>query len=164
MELYDKQIQSIVKSLKTECYIWFAALVLLTAMCFILGPELVRSRDTLAISFQTLLLLVMLTGLPGTFIWFRNRMKKLVTVSDIPLRLSRYEMFARIRQAIFFLFGAMILVIQVFTIMKGAPMLLLVVVVLAFFILPSRARLMMEAGLLKTEEEVEEDEEDMGSE
>jgi hypothetical protein len=164
MELYEKQIHAIVKSLKMEFYIWAVALVLLAVMSFLFGPSMPKLNLDTAIALQSILLLLMLTGLPGTFIWFRDRMKALLLVDDIALRLNRYETYSRIRQGVFFLFGFLILVLQVFTVMKGAPMLFLVVAVLTIFILPSRGRLMLEAGFLKPEEEEHEDEEDMGSE
>jgi hypothetical protein len=123
-----------------------------------------KFEPSLTVSLQSVLLLLLLGGLPGVFIWFRNKMTALTKVSDIEKRLVKYEGYSRIRQAVFFVFGLLILFMYVFTVMKGAPMLFLMVLVLSMFILPSRGRLMMETGLLKTEEEAEKNEEDMGSE
>lgn len=164
MERYEKQIQAIVKSLKTEMYIWSVAIALLAVMSLYFAPLMRKLDPSLTITLQSVLLLLMLGGLPGTFIWFRNKMKDLLQEADLVKRLHRYETYSRIRQASFFIFGLLVLFMYVFTNMKGAPMLFLVVVVLSMFILPSRGRLLMEAGLLKPEEEMEKDEEDMGSE
>ena len=164
MERYEKQIQAVVKSLKTEMYIWTVALAVLALMSLFFAPQMKKLEPSLTITLQSVLLLLMLGGLPGIFIWFRNKMKDLLAETDIERRLNRYETYSRIRQALFFVFGLLVLSMYVFTNMKGAPMLFLVVVVLSMFILPSRGRLLMEAGLTKPEEELEKDEEDMGSE
>lgn len=164
MELYEKQIQAVVKSLKTELYIWFAALAVLAVMSVFFASDMKKLDPTLTITLQSILLLLMLLGLPGIFMWFRNKMAVLAKESDIPKRLNRYETYSRIRQSLFFLFGVMVLFMHVFTVMKGAPMLFAVVVLLTMFILPSRGRLIMEAGLTKPEEELEKNEEDLGSE
>jgi len=164
MELYEKQIQAIVKSLKTEMYIWYAALAILAVMSVFFATSMQKLEPGLTITLQSILLLLMLLGLPGTFMWFRNKMTALLKETDIPKRLNRYEGYSRIRQAIFFAFGLMVLFMHVFTIMKGAPMLFAVVILLTMFITPSRGRLIMEAGVAKLEEEVEKNEEDMGSE
>jgi hypothetical protein len=164
MELYEKQIQAIVKSLKTEMYIWYAALAILAVMSVFFAPSMKKLEPNLTITLQSILLLLMLLGLPGTFMWFRNKMTALLKETDIPKRLNRYENYSRIRQALFFVFGLLVLFMHVFTVMKGAPMLFAVVVVLTMFITPSRGRLIMEAGMTKPEEVVEKNEEDMGSE
>ena len=164
MELYEKQIQAIVKSLKTEMYIWFGTLAILAVMSVFFAPQMKKFEPSLTITLQSILLLLMLLGLPGIFMWFRNKMAELAKVTDIPKRLSRYENYSRIRQSLFFLFGFMVLFMHIFTIMKGAPMLFAVVILLTMFILPSRGRLIMEAGLAKPEEEAKKNEEDMGSE
>lgn len=164
MERYEKQIQAVVKSLKTEMYIWTVALVVLAVMSLFFAPQMKKFEPSLTITLQSILLLVMLGGLPAIFIWFRNKMNALLLEADVVRRLNRYETYSRIRQASFFVFGLLVLFMYVFTNMKGAPMLFLVVVVLSMFILPSRGRLLMEAGLTKPEEELEKDEEDMGSE
>lgn len=164
MERYEKQIQAVVKSLKSELYIWLAALILLAVMGIFFGPHIPKFEPSLTIALQSALLLLMLGGLPGVFIWFRNRMRVLANVEDVELRLIHYETYSRIRQAAFFVFGLLVLFMHVFTNMKGAPMLFLVVVVLGLFILPSRGRVIMEASLIKPEEEAEKNEEDMGSE
>lgn len=164
MDRYEKQLSAIVKSLKTEMYLWFGALAVLAVMSLYFGPLMKKFEPSLTVSLQSILLLLLLGGLPGVFIWFRNKMTALTKVSDIEKRLVKYEGYSRIRQAVFFVFGLLILFMYVFTVMKGAPMLFLMVLVLSMFILPSRGRLMMETGLLKTEEEAEKNEEDMGSE
>ncbi len=164
MERYEKQISAIVKSLKTEMYIWFGALAVLAVMSLFFASKMPKMETSLTISLQSVLLLLMLGGLPGVFIWFRNKMTALSKVMDIEKRLNRYENYSRIRQAAFFVFGLLILFMYVFTVMKGAPMLFLVIIVLTMFILPSRGRLLMEAGLLKPEETAEKNEEDLGSE
>lgn len=164
MELYEKQIQAIVKSLKTECWIWFVTLAILAVMSLFFAPQMKKLEPTLTITLQSVLLLLMLLGLPGIFMWFRNKMAEISKEMDIPKRLNRYESYSRIRQALFFIFGFLILFMYVFTNMKGAPMLFMVIILLTMFILPSRGRLVMEASLVKPEEEVEKNEEDMGSE
>lgn len=164
MERYEKQIQVIVKSLKTECYIWFVTLGILAVMALIFAPDMKKFDPSLTITLQSILLLLMLIGLPGIFMWFRNRMIALLKETDIPKRLNKYETYSRIRQAIFFVFGLLILFLHVFTVLKGAPMLFAVVIVLTMFILPTRGRLVMEAGLLKPEEDAEKNEEEKGSE
>jgi uncharacterized membrane protein len=164
MELYEKQIQAIVKSLKTEMSIWFGTLAILAVMSFYFAHDMKKLEPSLTISLQSVLLLLLMVGLPGVFIWFRNKMAALLLVSDIEKRLNKYETYSRIRQALFFVFGLLILFMNVFTVLKGAPMLLLAVLVLGMFILPSRGRLVMETGLAKPEEVAEKDEEDMGSE
>jgi hypothetical protein len=164
MELYEKQIQAIVKSLKTEMYIWYGALAILAIMSVFFAPSMKKLEPSLTITLQSILLLLMLLGLPGTFMWFRNKMTALVKETDIPKRLNRYENYARVRQALFFVFGFLVLFMHVFTVMKGAPMLFAVVILLTMFIMPSRGRLIMEVGLIKPEEEAEKNEEDMGSE
>jgi len=164
MERYEKQIQVIVKSLKTECWIWFATLAILAVMSVYFAPEMKKLEPTLTITLQSILLLLMLLGLPGIFMWFRNKMTALSKEMDIPKRLNRYETYSRIRQALFFIFGLLVLFMHVFTFMKGAPMLFMVVILLTMFILPSRGRLVMEASLAKPEEEEAKNEEDLGSE
>lgn len=164
MERYDKQIAAIVKSLKTEMYIWFGALAVLAVMSLYFGPIMKKFEPSLNVSLQSVLLLLLLGGLPGVFIWFRNKMAALTKVSDVEKKLAKYEGYSRIRQAVFFVFGLLIEFMYVFTVMKGAPMLFLMVLVLSMFILPSRGRLLMETGLLKSEEEAGKNEEDMGSE
>jgi len=164
MENHENQIQAIVKSLKTECYIWYGALAVLTVMSFMFAPKMQKLEADLTIPLQSALLLLMLGGLPAIFIWFRNRMTALIKVTDIPLRLKRYESYSRVRQGLFFVFGFLVLALNVFTVLKGAPMLFGVVIVLTMFILPSRGRLVMEASLLKPEEEVEKNNEELGSE
>ncbi|HET9571972.1 MAG TPA: hypothetical protein VFP20_11260 [Bacteroidales bacterium] len=164
MEIYEKQIQTIVKSLKTEMYIWYAALSILGVMSVFFAPEMKKFEPGLTITLQSILLLLMLLGLPGTFMWFRNKMTNLLKETDIPKRLNRYETYSRIRQGLFFVFGVLVLFMHVFTIMKGAPMLFAVVIMLTMFIMPSRGRLIMEAGLTKPEDEDEKNNEDLGSE
>jgi Zn-dependent protease with chaperone function len=164
MERYEKQIQALVKSLKTEIYIWFGTLAILAVMSVYFAHAMKKLEPSLTISLQSALLLLLLVGLPGVFIWFRKRMVSLLLVSDIEKRLNKYETYSRIRQAVFFVFGLLILFMYVFTIMKGAPMLFMAVLLLSMFILPSRGRVIMEAGLVKPEEEAEKNEEDMGSE
>lgn len=164
MEIYEKQIQAIVKSLKTECWIWFITLAILAVMSLFFAPQMKKLEPTLTITLQSVLLLLMLLGLPGIFMWFRNKMVELSKEMDVPKRLNRYESYSRIRQALFFIFGFLVLFMYVFTNMKGAPMLFMVVIMLTMFILPSRGRLVMEASLVKPEEEAEKNEEDMGSE
>jgi len=164
MELYEKQILAIVKSLKTECWIWFVTLGILAVMSFFFAPVMKKLEPSLTITLQSVLLLLMLLGLPGIFMWFRNKMAALAKEMDIPKRLNRYETYSRIRQALFFIFGFLVLFMHIFTIMKGAPMLFAVVIVLSLFILPSRGRLIMEASLTKPEDEAEKNEADMGSE
>jgi hypothetical protein len=164
MERYEKQLSAIVRSLKTEMYIWSVALAVLTVMSLYFAPKMTKFDASLTINLQSALLLILLVGLPGIFIWFRNRMTALVLMQDVEKLLVRYETFARIRQAGFFVFALLVLFMYVFTTMKGAPMLLMAIVVLSFFILPSRGRLLMETGLNKTEEELEQNEEDLGSE
>ncbi len=156
MEMYEKQIQSIVKSLKTECWIWFSTLVLLAIMSVYFAPIMKKLEPSLTITLQSILLLLMLLGLPAIFMWFRNKMALLSKEMDIPKRLNQYETYSRIRQALFFIFGFLVLFMHVFTVMKGAPMLFMVVVLLTMFILPSRGRLVMEASLTKPEEVEEE--------
>ena len=172
MDIHEKQIESIVKSLKTECWIWFVALAALAVMSVFFAPVMKKLEPNLTITLQSILLLLMLIGLPGIFMWFRNKMALLSKEMDIPKRLSRYETYSRIRQALFFVFGFLVLFMHVFTIMKGAPMLFMVVILLTMFILPSRGRLTMEASLAKPEEgeafvkedEIEEkDQENLGS-
>lgn len=173
MDLNEKQIEAIVKSLKTECWIWFTALAALAVMSVFFAPAMKKFDPTLTITLQSVLLLLMLIGLPGIFMWFRNKMTAISKEMDIPKRLSRYETYSRIRQALFFVFGLLVLFMHVFTIMKGAPMLFMVVILLTMFILPSRGRLIMEASLSRPEEEgefvkkdelVEKDQENLGSE
>jgi len=164
MEIYEKQIQAIVKSLKTECWIWFATLAILAVMSVYFAPEMKKLQPSLTITLQSILLLLMLLGLPGIFMWFRNKMTALSKEMDIPKRLNRYETYSRIRQALFFIFGLLVLIMHVFTFMKGAPMLFMVVILLTMFILPSRGRLVMEASLAKPEEAEAKNEEDLGSE
>lgn len=164
MELYEKQIQSIVKSLKTESWIWFATLAILAVMSVYFAPIMKKLEPTLTITLQSILLLLMLLGLPVIFMWFRNKMALLSKEMDIPKRLNQYETYSRIRQALFFIFGLLVLFMHVFTYMKGAPMLFMVVILLSMFILPSRGRLVMEASLAKPEEEEAKNEEDLGSE
>ena len=164
MELYEKQIQAVVKSLKTEMYIWFGTLAILAVMSVFFAPQMTKFEPSLTITLQSVLLLLMLLGIPGIFMWFRNKMAVLAKEMDIPKRLNRYEAYSRIRQALFFIFGFLVLFMHIFTIMKGAPLLFAVVILLTMFILPSRGRLIMEAGLAKPEEEAEKNEEDMGSE
>jgi hypothetical protein len=159
----EQQIQAIVKSLKSEFYIWFSILVVLAVLSFVFGGSMDKLNPSLTISLQSLLLLAMLVGIPGTLVWFRNKMKLINEISAIPIRLGRYEKYSRIRQSVFFIMELLVLFMQVFTVMKGALMLFMVVLVISFFIVPSRGRLMMEAGLLKPEE-AEKAEEDMGSE
>jgi hypothetical protein len=164
MERYEKQIQAIARSLKTEMYIWYAALAILAVMSVFFAPDMKKLEPGLTITLQSVLLLLMLLGLPGVFMWFRNKMAALAKETDIPKRLNRYENYARIRQALFFLFGLMVLFMHVFTIMKGAPMLFAVVILLTMFIMPSRGRLLMEAGLTKPEEETGKNENEGGTE
>lgn len=164
MEMYEKQIQTIVKSLKTECWIWFATLAILAVMSVYFAPEMKKLEPALTITLQSILLLLLLIGLPSIFMWFRNKMALLSKEMDIPKRLNRYETYSRIRQALFFIFGLLVLFMHVFTIMKGAPMLFMVVILLTMFILPSRGRLLMEASLAKSEEDEAKSEEDLGSE
>jgi len=164
MEQYEKQIQSIVKSLKTESWIWFATLAILAVMSVYFAPIMTKLEPSLTIILQSILLLLMLLGLPAIFMWFRNKMAELSKEMDIPKRLNRYETYSRIRQALFFIFGLLVLFMHVFTYMKGAPMLFMVVILLSMFILPSRGRLVMEAGLAKPDEEEAKNEEDLGSE
>lgn len=164
MERYEKQIQAIVKSLKTEMYIWFGTLAILAVMSAYFAPQMKKFEPSLTITLQSILLLLMLLGLPGIFMWFRNKMVALLLEADIQKRLIRYETYSRIRQAVFFVYGLLVLFMYVFTVMKGAPMLFAAIVLLTMFILPSRGRLIMEAGLSKPEEEAEKNEEDMGSE
>jgi signal transduction histidine kinase len=164
MEMHEKQIQSIVKSLKTESWIWFATLAILAVMSVYFAPIMKKLEPGLTITLQSILLLLMLLGLPATFMWFRNKMAELSKEMDIPRRLNRYETYSRIRQAVFFIFGLLVLFMHVFTYMKGAPMLFMVVILLSMFILPSRGRLVMEASLAKPEEEEPKNEEDLGSE
>jgi len=164
MEQYEKQIQSIVKSLKTESWIWFATLAILAVMSVYFAPIMTKLEPSLTIILQSILLLLMLLGLPAVFMWFRNKMAELSKEMDIPKRLNRYEVYSRIRQALFFIFGLLVLFMHVFTYMKGAPMLFMVVILLSMFILPSRGRLVMEAGLAKPDEEEAKNEEDLGSE
>ncbi len=164
MEMYEKQIQSIVKSLKTESWIWFATLAILAVMSVYFAPIMKKLEPGLTITLQSILLLLMLLGLPAIFMWFRNKMAELSKEMDIPKRLNRYESYSRVRQALFFIFGLLVLFMHVFTYMKGAPMLFMVVILLSMFILPSRGRLVMEASLAKPEEEEVKNEEDLGSE
>jgi len=164
MELHEKQIQTIVKSLKTECWIWFVTLAVLAVMSIYFAPIMKKLEPSLTIMLQSILLLLMLLGLPSIFMWFRNKMVSLSKEMDVPKRLNRYETYSRIRQALFFIFGLLVLFMHVFTVMKGAPMLFMVVILLSMFILPSRGRLVMEAGLAKPEEEEVKNEDDLGSE
>lgn len=164
MEMHEKQIQSIVKSLKTESWIWFATLAILAVMSVYFAPIMKKLEPGLTITLQSILLLLMLLGLPAIFMWFRNKMAELSKEMDIPKRLNRYETYSRIRQALFFIFGLLVLFMHVFTYMKGAPMLFMVVILLSMFILPSRGRLIMEASLAKPDEEEVKSNEDLGSE
>jgi hypothetical protein len=164
MEQYEKQIQSIVKSLKTESWIWFGTLAILAVMSVYFAPIMKKLEPGLTITLQSILLLLMLLGLPAVFMWFRNKTIELSKEMDIPKRLNRYETYSRIRQALFFIFGLLVLFMHVFTYMKGAPMLFMVVILLSMFILPSRGRLVMEASLAKPDEEEAKNEEDLGSE
>jgi len=164
MDIYEKQILAIVKSLKIECWIWFASLAVLAVMSVFFAPDMKKLEPSLTITLQSILLLLMLLGLPGIFMWFRNKMASLSKEMDIPKRLNRYETYSRIRQALFFIFGLLVLFMNVFTNMKGAPMLFMVVILLTMFILPSRGRLLMEASLAKPDEEEAKNEEELGSE
>jgi hypothetical protein len=166
MEPNEQQIQTIVKNLKFSFYSWFFVLLALAILSFIFGSVTDKLKPSLAIALQSLLLLVLLGGIPGTLVWFRNRMNGLSQIRDLKLRLERYAQYARVRQSVFFILGFLVLFMQVFTVMKGALMLFLVVIVVSMFIVPSRGRLMMEAGLLKPDDAMEEkqDEEDLGSE
>jgi hypothetical protein len=166
MDIDEKQIQVVVKNLKRSFYFWFFVLIFFSVLSAIFGSAMDKLNPSLTISLQSLLLLALLGGIPGTLVWFRNRMKELSQIGDFNLRLARYERLARMRQSIFFMMELLVLFMQVFTIMKGALMLFFVVVLVSLFIAPSRGRLMMEAGFFKPEDEMEEeqDEDDLGSE
>lgn len=153
----DNQITAIVKTLKTEFWIWTIALAVLAILSFWFGPKMSKLDGDATISLQSLLLVILFTGFPGIFVWFRNRMQQLSDEMDLNKRLRRYELFSRLRQAVFFLFGFLILLVQVFTVLKGGIMLFLIVVVLGMFILPSRARLLMETHLLPADQEAAEE-------
>jgi len=164
MESNEKELQAIVKSLKTEMYLWFGTLAILAVMSLYFAPIMKKFEPTLTIALQSILLLLMLLGLPGIMMWFRNKMAELSQEMDLSKRLKKYETYSRIRQALFFVFGLLILFMHVFTVMKGAPMLFGVIVMLSFFILPSRGRLVMEASLTHPDEVEEKQQEESDSE
>jgi hypothetical protein len=145
-----------------EFRMWYLTLLVLAVLCFILGPEVEKVSPATAIPLQSAFLLVLLVGLPSTFMWFKNRLNRLQAIENVHERIDRYETVARIRQAIFFVFGVLVLAAHVFTPMKGLSplMLFLVVVLLVLFTVPSRRRLLTETGLLPSlEENVSEEEE-----
>ena len=147
LDTHENTIQAIVRNLKSEFWIWAVALFTMSIMAFFFGPSIANLSGDDTIAVQSLSFLILFTGLPATFIWFRNRMNELKALSDISLRLKKYQRYSRIRQGVFFAFGLLVLVVEVFTNLKNGYMLLLVVVVLSIFIVPSRTRLLMEARL-----------------
>jgi hypothetical protein len=157
----EQLIQAVVRNLKTEFWIWATALGILTGMVYLFSSSFPKLDVDVTIQLQSILILILLLGFPAVFIWFRNSMQKIRTLVDVEARLKRFERFSRLRQAVFFCFGFMILVVKTFTNLKGAHLLLMIVVALGFFIIPSRSRLIMENHLyrepeVKEEEEVEE--------
>jgi hypothetical protein len=153
IEILEPQIASIVKNLKSEFWIWACALGAMAVLSFWFGPKVNKLDGDTTISLQSMLLLILLVGFPGVFIWFRNRMQQLLGEVNLVKRMKRYQLFSRLRQFVFFILGLLILVVQVFTALKGGIMLFLIVVVLSMFILPSRTRLLMEAHLLPANDE-----------
>lgn len=151
IDLFENQISEKVKNLNSEFRLWTIALVVLGVISFWLGPKVPNFDNETAISIQSMLLLLLMIGLPGIFMWFRNRMQTLKDVENIEIRLNRYETYSRLRQALFFLFGLLVLIVRVFTLLKGGFMLFMVVIVLGIFIVPSRSRLIMEANLHSSE-------------
>jgi hypothetical protein len=142
-------ILSTVKRLKINFYVWFVILIGLSIFCFNTNYPFQKLNDAVSVNLQQVFLLCMLGGIPGAFIWTKNRMKALNQISDIGLRLRQYEKLVHIRQSIFFILGLFILFMQVFTVMKGVLMLFLMIICLSLFIIPSKSRLETESQLME---------------
>jgi hypothetical protein len=135
------------RSLKKNFYIWYFILIALGIFCFATKYPFPKLNASLSVNFQQLLILCLLTGIPGILVWTKNKMKTLAEVSDISIRLRLYGKYVHIRQSVFFILGFFILFMQVFTFMKGALMLFCVVICISIFITPSRGRLEAEAQI-----------------
>jgi hypothetical protein len=155
----ERKIVAVQRKLKTNFLVWFLILIVLAIVCFTTDFGFSRLNDALAVNMQQLLILALLGGIPGVLVWSRNRMKMLVEVSDVCLRLRRYEKYATIRQSVFFILGLLVLFMHVLTSMNGTFMLFLVVICLCMFILPTRGRLEAETHLMEPEPEFKPDSE-----
>jgi hypothetical protein len=139
------------RSLRSNFYIWYFVLIVSGVFCFITKYSFPKLDVALSVNLQQLLVLVLLTGIPGILVWSKNKMKMLSEISDISSRLRLYKKYVQIRQSVFFILGFFILFIQVFTSMKGAVMLFCVVICICLFIIPTKGRLEMEAQIPESE-------------
>jgi hypothetical protein len=139
------------RSLRSNFYIWYFVLIASGVFCFITKYPFPKLDVALSVNLQQLLVLVLLTGIPGILVWSKNKMKMLSEISDISSRLRLYKKYVQIRQSVFFILGFFILFMQIFTSMKGAVMLFCVVICICLFIIPTKGRLEMEAQIPESE-------------
>ena len=144
-------IISVNKLLRSNFYLWYFVLIVSGAFCFITKYPFPKLNVVLSVNLQQLLVLVLLTGIPGILVWSKNKMKMLSEISDISSRLRLYRKYVQIRQSVFFILGFFILFMQLFTSMKGAVMLFFVVICICLFIIPTKGRLEIEAQIPESE-------------
>lgn len=96
---------------------------------------------------QTIVLLVLLCGIPASLAWFNAHLRKIRRMDFPEDRLDSYFKAQIIRLTVFVVLALLTLAVSIFTDMANARMAFLMVAAFYFFILPNKMQLLRETGL-----------------